>query len=63
MQWWGALTQQLQEIAANAMKDVAQKAVDTGKGKAAGVAGEAAGKAVKKTAGKTPSRKRSASKG
>jgi len=63
MQWWGALTQQFQEIAANAMKDVAQKAADTGKGKAAGVAGEAAGKAVKKTAGKTPSRKRSASKG
>jgi hypothetical protein len=26
MQWWGALTQQFQEIAGNAMKDVAQKA-------------------------------------
>ena len=25
LQWWGALTQQFQEIAANAMKDVAQK--------------------------------------
>jgi hypothetical protein len=62
MQWWGALTQQFQEIAANAMKDVAQKATDTGKDKAAGVAGEA-GKAVKKAAGKTPSRKRSTSKG
>jgi hypothetical protein len=62
MQWWGALTQQFQEIAANAMKDVAQKATDTGKDNAAGVAGEA-GKAVKKAAGKTPSRKRSTSKG
>src|SRR5690349_12238277 len=30
LQWWGALTQQFQEIASNAMKDVAQKtAVDT----------------------------------
>ena len=26
MQWWGALTEQFQEIASNAMKDVAQKA-------------------------------------
>ena len=26
MQWWGALTQQFQSIAADAMKDVAQKA-------------------------------------
>ena len=62
MQWWGALTQQFQEIAANAMKDVAQKAADTGKDKAAVVAGEA-GKAAKKApAGKPPSRKRSAGK-
>jgi len=39
MQWWGSLTQQFQEIAANAMKDVAQKtAVDTAKNMAAGAA-------------------------
>jgi hypothetical protein len=62
MQWWGALTQQFQEIAAHAMKDVAQKAADTGKDKAAGGVGEA-GKAVKKAGGKTPSRRRSTSKG
>lgn len=64
LQWWGALTQQFQEIAANAMKDVAQKAAaDTGKVQGAGGAGEA-GKAAKKTAAaKTPSRKRSAGKG
>jgi hypothetical protein len=42
LQWWGALTQQFQEIAANAMKDVAQKtAADTAKNMATGVAKEA----------------------
>jgi hypothetical protein len=51
MQWWGALTQQFQEIAANAMKDVAQKsAVDTAKNLAAGVAKDTA-KAAKKKGG------------
>jgi hypothetical protein len=64
MQWWGALTQQFQEIAANAMKDVAQKAASAGngKGKAAapdGVAGKAAKKAAPR---KSAARKRSASK-
>lgn len=39
MQWWGSLTQQFQEIASNAMKDVAQKtAVDTAKNMATGAA-------------------------
>jgi hypothetical protein len=39
LQWWGALTEQFQEIAANAMKDVAQKAaIDTGAKKARPVA-------------------------
>lgn len=52
MQWWGALTQQFQEIAANAMKDVGQKnAVDAAKNMAAGGAGDA-GKPAKKTAGR-----------
>ena len=42
LQWWGSLTQQFQEIAASAMKDVAQKtAVDTAKNMAGGVAKEA----------------------
>lgn len=63
MQWWGALTQQFQEIAANAMKDAAQKTADTGKDKAAGGATEAGKAAKKPAAGKTPSRKRSAGKG
>jgi hypothetical protein len=64
MQWWGALTQQFQEIAANAMKDVAQKAATTGngKGKAAEAAGNA-GKAAKKAAPrKSAARKRNTSK-
>lgn len=39
MQWWGALTQQFQEIAAGAMKDAAQKtAVDTARHMATGAA-------------------------
>jgi hypothetical protein len=42
LQWWGALTQQFQEIASTAMKDVAQKkAVDTARNMATGVAKEA----------------------
>ena len=39
MQWWGALTQQFQQIATTAMKDAAtQTAVDTAKNMATGVA-------------------------
>lgn len=50
LQWWGALTQQFQQIAAGAMKDVATRtAVDTAKTMAAGAAKEAV-KAAKKTA-------------
>jgi len=42
MQWWGALTQQFQTIAADAMKDVARKtAVDTTKSMASGLAKDA----------------------
>jgi hypothetical protein len=52
MQWWGALTNQFQEIAANAMKDVAQKtAVDTARNMASGAAKETV-KAVRKKAAK-----------
>jgi hypothetical protein len=42
MQWWGALTTQFQEIAANAMKDATQKtAMDAARNMATGVAKEA----------------------
>ena len=42
LQWWGALTQQFQEIAASAMKDAAaQTAVSTARNMASGVAKEA----------------------
>ncbi len=42
MQWWGALTQQFQTIAADAMKDAARKnAIDTTKNMATGLAKEA----------------------
>src|SRR3954468_6126481 len=41
LQWWGALTQQFQEIASTAMKDVAQiTAVDTARNIATGAAKE-----------------------
>lgn len=63
MQWWGALTQQFQEIAANAMKDAAQKtAVDTAKNMATGVARDAVKAAKKSSARKSAARKRSAGK-
>jgi hypothetical protein len=52
MQWWGALTDQFQQIASSAMKDVAQKAtVDTPRNMATGAARETV-KAVKKKAAK-----------
>lgn len=42
LQWWGSLTQQFQEIAANAMKDAAQQtAVDAARNMATGAAKEA----------------------
>ena len=42
MQWWGALTQQFQTIAADAMKEAAKKtAIDTTKSMAAGLAKDA----------------------
>jgi hypothetical protein len=42
MQWWGALTQQFQQIAADAMKDAARTtAVDTARNMATGMAKEA----------------------
>ena len=42
MQWWGALTQQFQQIATDAMKDAAkQTAIDTTKNMATGLAKEA----------------------
>ena len=55
LQWWGALTQQFQQIAAGAMKDAMQKtSVDAARNMAAGTAREtmkAAGDMVKAAAG------------
>ena len=60
LQWWGDMSQRFQEIAASAMKDVAQKtAVDTAKNMAGGAVKEAV-KAAKKTgARKSAPRERS----
>jgi hypothetical protein len=61
LQWWGALTQQFQEIAAGAMKDAAQRtAVDTARNVATGVAKEAmkaAGGAARRATKKVTPRK------
>jgi len=61
LQWWGALTQQFQEIAAGAMKDAAQRtAVDTARNVATGVAKEAmkaAGGAARRATRKAAPRK------
>lgn len=77
LQWWGALTHQFQQIAANAMKDAAQKtATDTARNMASGAAKAAAGMvkatakapaassapAKKATARKAPARKPPAKK-
>jgi len=52
LQWWGALTQQFQQIAASAMKDAAaQTAVSTAKNMAGGVAREAMKAATNAAAG------------
>jgi hypothetical protein len=60
LQWWGALTNQFQEIASNAMKDVAQKtAADTARNVATGVAKDAIKAA---TSRKAASRKTGAQK-
>jgi len=54
LQWWGALTQQFQEIAGNALKDATHKsAVDTARHMATGMARDAA-KAATAAARKTP---------
>ncbi|MES2283512.1 MAG: PhaM family polyhydroxyalkanoate granule multifunctional regulatory protein [Pseudomonadota bacterium] len=60
MQWWGALTQQFQTIAADAMKDAAKKtAMNTGKNLATGLAKDAMktatgmAKGMAESAGKT----------
>ncbi len=56
MQWWGALTEQFQGIAASAMKDVARNtAIDTTRHMATGMAKEAIKSAtgMARAAGKT----------
>jgi len=67
LQWWGALTQQFQQIAASAMKDAAkQTAMDTTKHMATGLAKEALKTArapARKAAAKKAARKAPASRG
>jgi hypothetical protein len=54
MQWWSSLTQQFQQIAATAMKDVtAQTAMDTARNMAGGMAKEALKSASGAATGKT----------
>jgi hypothetical protein len=64
LQWWGALTQQFQQIAASAMKDAAkQTAMDTTKHMATGLAKDAlktAGAAVRAPARKAAAKKAAA---
>jgi hypothetical protein len=65
MQWWGALTQQFQNIAAAAVKDVAAEAMKTGATAKTGrrAAGSAKSPAAKKTASpKTTANKSTAKK-
>ena len=61
MQWWGALTQQFQEIAANAMKDVAKAGAETAKTTAAAAAHEPPKAAKKGAPRKTAARRAKAS--
>lgn len=61
LQWWGALTQQFQQIAAGAMKDAAkQTAIDTTKHMATGLAKEAFKSAGKMASGMVDKAERSA---
>jgi hypothetical protein len=67
LQWWGALTQQFQQIASTAMKEAAtQTAVDTARNMATGVAKgamkSAAGMAKAATQGMTDGARKSAAK-
>lgn len=61
LQWWGALTQQFQEIAANAMKDVAAQAT-AGSAKSGGTSAprkSSTTRAARKAPAKRPARKTS----
>lgn len=63
MQWWGALTQQFQTIAADAMKDTAKKtAIDTAKNMTTGLAKDAMNSAGKLASGMAKGMASSASK-
>jgi hypothetical protein len=63
MQWWGALTQQFQHIAATAMKDAArQTALDATRNVATGLAKEALKTATKGATRKAPAKKAAAKK-
>jgi hypothetical protein len=62
LQWWGALTQQFQEIAANAMKDVAQKTTAGAAKKATGDSAKASAKAPAAPAKKKSAPRKAAAK-
>jgi hypothetical protein len=63
LQWWGALTQQFQEIAANAMTDVAQSAGDAVNSMTAAAQSNGAKQArAGKSAGRAPAKKAPAKK-
>ena len=53
MQWWGSLTQQFQNIAAAAVKDVAAKAMKEGPQASGKAAGKTAGRAAAKSSAKS----------
>jgi hypothetical protein len=70
LQWWGALTQQFQEIAATAMQDVAQKTAANGARRAAaaqpapaGNGGAATAAPAKKAAARKKPARKAAGKG
>jgi hypothetical protein len=62
MQWWGSLTQQFQNIAAAAVKDVAAKAMKEGPQASGNASGKAAGKTAGKTAGRAAAKSSAKSK-
>ena len=64
MQWWGALTQQFQTIAADAMKEAAKKAaLETGKSVATGLAKDAMKNATDMARGMAESAQKTVSSG
>jgi len=61
LQWWGALTQQFQQIAADALKDVAEQTAADGARKAGTAAGASAAPARRRARPRRPPARRRAS--